>query len=445
MGGQLSQPVLSQILERQGSAIFKIGGACINGYRKNFEDAHVIHISDDFGFFGVFDGHSGDTCSHYIKNKFLEFSQLLKKEQFPLHDNTIKNECLHIDKQFLDMKLNNSGSAGTFFFAHKTGANSIHLQVGNVGDSRVIISQKSKCISMTTDHKPNDTEEKKRIVSCGGYVENNRVNGGLALSRAFGDSEYKQNGYDQLNQQVIAHPDINHIDLSLDGNDYAILACDGLFESNFTNEQVINFINRQLVGGEKDLALIASRLCSEAILRGSKDNISCYIVQFCDGVNFGTGPPCEDFIPGPISLPKDTKFMKIYFEMSKLANFTPGETLQKRWYQIYNSGSNLSSIIPKIEEVEKNIFKDVPSNCSEEELRAFFTNLHSTLSKSNSPKSTYSSPTEPGPGPLARALALQQQLGIPLYKIIEIMHHDTIDNNTNSNNNNNNNGNNNNN
>jgi protein phosphatase 2C family protein 2/3 len=45
---------------------------------------------------------------------------------------------------------------------------------------------------MSHDHKPTNTLEKMRIEKAGGYVEDNRVNGVIALSRAFGDLEYKQ-------------------------------------------------------------------------------------------------------------------------------------------------------------------------------------------------------------------------------------------------------------
>ena len=46
---------------------------------------------------------------------------------------------------------------------------------------------------MSKDHKPDDPEEKKRIINANGFVEENRVNGMWALSRAFGDFEYKSN------------------------------------------------------------------------------------------------------------------------------------------------------------------------------------------------------------------------------------------------------------
>ena len=46
---------------------------------------------------------------------------------------------------------------------------------------------------MSEDHKPDNPGELSRIKRSGGFVEEGRVNGMLALSRALGDFEYKSN------------------------------------------------------------------------------------------------------------------------------------------------------------------------------------------------------------------------------------------------------------
>jgi len=45
---------------------------------------------------------------------------------------------------------------------------------------------------MSKDHKPSRKDEKKRMIDAGGFVLDNRVFGDLAMSRAFGDIEFKK-------------------------------------------------------------------------------------------------------------------------------------------------------------------------------------------------------------------------------------------------------------
>ena len=49
-----------------------------------------------------------------------------------------------------------------------------------------------EAVPMSLDHKPSREDESKRIREAGGFVINNRVMGELAVSRAFGDSEFKK-------------------------------------------------------------------------------------------------------------------------------------------------------------------------------------------------------------------------------------------------------------
>lgn len=63
----------------------------------------------------------------------------------------------------------------------------------NAGDSRSVMSKKGKVKDLSVDHKPDTPSEKRRIERANGFVELNRVNGSLALSRSLGDFEYKCN------------------------------------------------------------------------------------------------------------------------------------------------------------------------------------------------------------------------------------------------------------
>jgi serine/threonine protein phosphatase PrpC len=48
-------------------------------------------------------------------------------------------------------------------------------------------------IELSQDNKPDNENEKRRIQSAGSNVSNGRVDGSLAVSRAIGDWEFKNN------------------------------------------------------------------------------------------------------------------------------------------------------------------------------------------------------------------------------------------------------------
>jgi hypothetical protein len=52
--------------------------------------------------------------------------------------------------------------------------------------------RKFTALCMSEDHKPTREDEAKRIRDAGGFVINNRVMGELAVSRAFGDVDFKK-------------------------------------------------------------------------------------------------------------------------------------------------------------------------------------------------------------------------------------------------------------
>lgn len=62
-----------------------------------------------------------------------------------------------------------------------------------MGDSRAILSVNGLAEPLSYDHKPANEAEAARIIAAGGWVEFNRVNGNLALSRALGDFIFKRN------------------------------------------------------------------------------------------------------------------------------------------------------------------------------------------------------------------------------------------------------------
>ena len=58
----------------------------------------------------------------------------------------------------------------------------------NIGDCRAVLNRGGSAVALSTDHKPTNPLEKSRIIKSGGKVINGRINNGLNVSRALGDS-----------------------------------------------------------------------------------------------------------------------------------------------------------------------------------------------------------------------------------------------------------------
>ena len=92
-----------------------------------------------------------------------------------------------------------------------------------------------------------------------------RVNGQLAVSRAFGDKNLKSH--------LRSDPDIQHTEISPDA-EFLILASDGLWKV-MANQEAVDIARKT-----KDPQRVAKQLATEALNRDSKDDNSCIVVRF---------------------------------------------------------------------------------------------------------------------------------------------------------------------
>lgn len=114
----------------------------------------------------------------------------------------------------------------------------------NAGDSRAVLCKKGVAVPLSEDHKPENPEEKERIVKAGGFVEENRVKGMLNLSRALGDLEYKLDPDLEVGDQMISCvPDIK-IEKIDKNTEFLIIACDGIWDC-LTNQEACDYIKEQ--------------------------------------------------------------------------------------------------------------------------------------------------------------------------------------------------------
>ena len=99
----------------------------------------------------------------------------------------------------------------------------------NAGDARGVLCEKGKAVELSKDHKPDLPSERARVLSAGHFVEDSRVDGIIAISRAIGDWEYKSQALEPAKMAVSANPDISKTPITKD-TDFIICACDGIWD-----------------------------------------------------------------------------------------------------------------------------------------------------------------------------------------------------------------------
>jgi len=167
----------------------------MQGWRINMEDAHtqILSLNDDknAAFFAVYDGHGGSKVAEYAGNHLHD--RITKQTTFKDGNipDAIRRGFLALDEDMLEDEEMKEELAGTTAICVIIKDKKIYC--GNVGDSRAIASVRGRVQQLSYDHKPNNELEAKRIIAAGGWVEYNRVNGNLALSRALGDFVFKKN------------------------------------------------------------------------------------------------------------------------------------------------------------------------------------------------------------------------------------------------------------
>lgn len=330
----MPKAVTSVVVKRHTGSAFRAAIAEMNGWRPNMEDASLIFMRETWGFFGVFDGHGGDQCSAFIARRLEEELQ----KGCPEDDAALSSLALRLDAEFLEGG-QPSGSTGTFVIVKlpKQAGGKYTLRVGNIGDSRVLLGNADGSMfegpgtdgGLTTDHKPDHPGERARIERTGGTVQDvmgvARVNGDLAVSRAFGDAQHKKTGGPaQAEHPVSAEPELTTLECN--SSDFLLLVCDGISEGTFPNREVVSLAAEKL-RQHGDPGTAATAVCREALRQGSKDNLSCMIVLLSGGEETRD----TELIPGPFQAPDHVGFQKAYTSMAEHAGRTLAEVLELRY------------------------------------------------------------------------------------------------------------------
>jgi len=197
------------------------------GGRPSNEDAHAVKTLKIKGesvlLAAVFDGHGGPEVSNILSKEFVEFLED-KLDKFGITEENLINSFVEYDESLRERF--HSGSTATMALVTPD-----KIWLANLGDSRTIVFTPSGEIKMrTVDHKPGDPEEKARIEAAGGMVIRYgvpRVNGNLAVSRAFGD-------FSETDKPISQPYSISNIPTiyQLERREplYIFLGCDGIWD-----------------------------------------------------------------------------------------------------------------------------------------------------------------------------------------------------------------------
>jgi len=292
MGQTLSEPVTVKESGSVQNSVYKVGSSCMQGWRVTMEDAHthILSLPDDqeAAFFGVYDGHGGAKVAQHAGNHLHKF--VVQRQEYQDGDvvTAMKQGFMEFDHSMLKDEQMRDELAGTTAITVIVKNNKVYC--GNVGDSRAVACVAGQAVPLSNDHKPNNPEESSRISRAGGWVEYNRVNGNLALSRALGDFVFKRNTSMKPDEQmVIALPDVETKDVSEDW-EFIILACDGIWDV-LSNEEAVEFVRKRLCE-QKEPEVICEELMTNCLAPDCQmgglgcDNMTVILVCFLHGKSY---------------------------------------------------------------------------------------------------------------------------------------------------------------
>ncbi|CAE7548856.1 PPM1A [Symbiodinium sp. CCMP2456] len=306
MGAFASSPIDAVRVERrtsQGSCKWRAAVAEMQGWRITHEDAHFLETGHEGSraFFGVLDGHGGK------KAAFAAASQLPSRLRQAVDGDGGQDKLKErVSSAFAEVDQNLRSIGGMASCGSTCVAAGVEVKdsqdpgifscfLANAGDSRGLLVQlrpgAEPVIVASHDHKPDLPAERERISRAGGFVTGTsrmnpdvaRVDGNLAVSRGFGDFDFKKNPDKDATQQKVSYvPELFFADLG--SGDLVILACDGIFDV-MSSDKLVEELLQHLAEG-RDLGDAAEAVLHSCLLLGSRDNMTLMVSQL--------GPPTSE-------------------------------------------------------------------------------------------------------------------------------------------------------
>jgi len=221
---------------------------------------------DGCDYFAVFDGHSGPEVANRCKSELAARLRSALTSAGP--DILLDQERIKILLQTTFIEFNKYlASPGTIKTINDSGSTATvalitpnHIILAYLGDSPCFMLDPATghILQRMGKHEPSDAIEVARIEQAGGFVEVDesgipRVDGSLAVSRAFGDFSLSMKGgkldhsADWTKMKITAHPDVMIWERPVQG--ILAIMSDGLVEGDTTLFKPIEEVSRGIYDG----------------------------------------------------------------------------------------------------------------------------------------------------------------------------------------------------
>lgn len=240
---------------------------------------------DQFGLFGICDGHGGVGAAKSASKLLPEMVATLLSDSLNRERVLSLNDASHVLRNAFSqteecMNHYYEGCTATVLLIWADGEQRFFAQCANVGDSACVIDIDGNLIKMTEDHRVTSYSERLRIKEIGEALKDGETRlCGLNLARMLGDKFLKQQDGRFSSEPYISQ--VVHIDKA--NRAFALMASDGLWDvisMKKSVQLVLQTMERYSAEREDVADKIANSLLSEARNLRTKDNTSIILLDF---------------------------------------------------------------------------------------------------------------------------------------------------------------------
>lgn len=322
-----------------------VGAYASQGLRDAMEDRHIIYKTGDDSriVFGLFDGHRGAEAAQFLQDHLQQclIAHGIDNNNNKGNSSILQDALMNIDDAFRrqqdalwNEKMNRMNRGGNNNIGKRlypgstalVGVLDINttntstkkqtkvktLTLANIGDGRAVLCRRGRAVRLTRDHTADDEEERERIINTTTTTTvsqrygNWRVgSAGLQVTRSIGDADMKIEGV------LTAEAEVHDVELNYNDDWFVIIATDGLWDVIDDQEAV-----RLMCDTVKQPSMCAQRLVTEAVARGSRDNVTAIVVVL--RADQGTAEMVWSSEPSPCSVVMDKNKNAMPLSMDEL-------------------------------------------------------------------------------------------------------------------------------